>query len=701
MAMTEGGLKRFGAVCTAAALLLGFGSALLADEGMWTYDHVPVKLLKERYGFAPTKEWLDHLRLSSVNMHASASFVSPDGLILTNHHVAVSSAQRLSTPEHNYVQEGFYAKSRADELPIPGLTVRVLQSLEDVTSKVEAAVPAGASAAQAADARQKAMTQIEAACLKETGLQGEVVTLFGGARYELHRYKRYSDVRLVFVPEIQAADFGGDSDNFCYPRYALDMAFLRAYEDGQPAKTPHCLQVNPRGTSDGDLVFASGHPGRTDRMLTLECLRYLRDVEFPDKLARLHHSIDLMDRYSARGPEQARRAKIVLYFLQNSRKSREGELRGLRDPELMAKKEAAEKSLLEALARDPELDRLYAGAWAEIEGAYDWARAHQPELKNKQEMPGGGWGRLASVALTLLRYAEEVKKPDPERLPGYHEAELSDTLQRIESRQPFFKDLEGLLLADALQTLVKDLGPEDPYVKALLAGLGPEQRADQVMAGTRLDDAEFRKALLKDRGKAVASSKDPLLLLARLANPTLRATEKARRDNLDAVEERALTRIAKARFAVYGEEAYPDATGSLRLAFGKVAGYPFATTRVPPFTTFYGLYDRAAGFGNAGEFRLASSEERSRDALDLSTPLNTVCTADITGGNSGSPLVDREGRLVGLVFDGNMQSHPNTFVYSEAEARCVSVDVRGILEALRKLYGAGALADEMLAAGRE
>ena len=671
-----------------------------ADEGMWTYDHVPYKLLKERYSFVPTQEWLDHLRLSSVNIHASASFVTPDGLIVTNHHVALGFVQRLSTPEHNYVRDGFYAKTRAEEIPIPGASIRVLQSIQDVTAKVDAAVKAGSTAAQAAEQRVKVITAIEADCVKATGLEGDVIALFGGARYALYRYKRYHDVRLVFVPELQAAFFGGDYDNFTFPRHDLDMAFLRAYENGQPAKTSNYLKVNPAGAKDGDLVFVSGHPGQTDRQLTLSALEYLRDVSFPERIARTRYAIEILSAYGARGPEQARRARTNLYFLENSRKAREGELRGLRDAELMARKAAQEKALRDAVEKDPELKRLYGGAWDEMSAAYGWARAHQKEILDESEMPGGGYGRLSGTALVMLRYAAEVKKPDAERLHGYHEAEIADTLMRIQSPQPYHKDLEEMVTVDALHVLLKDLGPDDPYVKTILQGRSPEDMAKEIIGATRLDDVAFRKELLKNKGEAVLLCHDPLIELARRADPTLRAAEKAVRDNLTAVQEEALTQIAKAGFAVYGQDAYPDATGTLRLAFGTVAGYPFATTLVPPFTTFYGLYDRAYSFGDQGDFKLTPSEEKGRDKLDLSTKLDLACTADITGGNSGSPLVDRDGRLVGLVFDGNMESHPNAYVYDETEARCVAVDIRGILEALKKLYGADALVEELLAASK-
>lgn len=681
------------AALLAAAIVLAGSIGIWADEGMWTYDHPPLKQIEERYGFKPSQEWLDHLRLSSVDMYASGSFVSPDGLMLTNHHVALFSLQRLSTPEHNYVRDGFYARTQAEEAPIPGMTVKVLVSMEDVTARVLGAAKPGASPAEAKAKQDAETAAIEAECLKKTGLQGDVVSLFGGAKRVLYRYKEYSDVRLVFAPELQAAFFGGDYDNFTYPRYDFDVAFMRAYENGKPAKVGDYLKVNPKGAADGDLVFVSGHPGKTDRLQPFSALVYYRDVTYPHMLERLRHMSDLLTAYSAKGPEEARRARTNLYFIANSLKAREGEYRGLKDPELMQKKVAAEHALRMAVMKDEKLKEKYGSAWDDLESAYAWAKDHENERLYRMGMPGG---RGLGMALTLVRYPVEMAKPDADRLRGFHDAELEDTLRFLKAPSPFHADLEEILLADDLEAIAKAFGPEDPYVKALLQGKTPAEAAKAALAGTRLGDAAFRRELLANKGKAVAKCADPLLDLARRADPFLRETQRAFRDHLDAVEDEGLRRIAEAQFAVYGEDAYPDATGTLRLSFGKVAGYPFATTLVPPFTTFYGLYDRAYSFGNKGDFELAPKEAAGRDKLDLATPFNFVCTADITGGNSGSPVVDREGRLVGLVFDGNMESHPNTFLYDEKEARCVAVDIRGILEGLDKLYGARPLVQEML-----
>ncbi len=553
-----------------------------ADEGMWTYDSVPVRKLQERYGFTPSPQWLEHLRLSSVNMYASASFVSRDGLILTNHHVALGSAQRLSTPDRNLVRDGFCARSVEEEIPVPSLSVRVLVSMEDVTARLEAAVGPGATPAQAQARRAAAAAALSAECRKATGFEGDVVTLYGGAKSFLYRYKEYSDVRLAFIPEMAAAFFGGDDDNFTYPRYDLDMALLRAYENGKPARVEHFFRVNPAGASEGDLVFVSGHPGRTDRLKTYAMLEYYRDVTFPARLARAREVRALLGVYSARGPEEARRARTYLYFVENSLKAGEGEYRGLQDPALMATKLAREKALRDAVAKDPAL-APYAGAWDEVAASLAWAREHEKDRLCKTSLGERG---LAGVAVQLVRYATEAAKPDADRLEGFHEAQLPDLLRRLQAPAPYFRDLDEAMLAFELAKMVQGLGPGDPYVRVVLGGESPEAFAKKVLAGSRLADAAVRAALLKNRGRGVLRSADPLIELARRADPTMRETERLFREKVEAVEEEALTRVAKAGFAVYGGDAYPDATRTLRLAFGAISGYPFARRACPPSPPF-------------------------------------------------------------------------------------------------------------------
>jgi len=676
-------------------LVLSFFSSIKADEGMWTYDSVPVKKIEEKYGFKPTQEFLDHLRLSSVNIYASASFVSNDGLILTNHHVALFAAQRLSTPEHNFVKEGFTAESMEKEIPVPGMSVRVLVSISDVTKEIEDSVKGSATPQEAREKREKKIASLESECFKKEGLKGEVVTLFGGAKYSLYKFKEYKEIKLVMIPELSAAFFGGDYDNFTYPRYDLDFAFFRAYENGKPAKTENFLKVNSEGAKDGDLVFVSGHPHETNRLETLAMLEYKRDYSMPFELEELYNLRTLLKDYSSKGEEQARRARTILYYVENAIKSMEGELKGLKDEKLMAKKRSKEEALKKAVENNPELSKEYLNAWKDLEEAVSWLSKNRNELNYKMRIWLNERG-LMGYALRLVTYAEEIKKPDSERLYGYHDADLEDFVENIKAPYPIYKDLEELMLTFKLEEMAKGLGLDDPFVKKILAGKSPKELAKQLIEGTKLDDPNFRKELADKKGKKVANCKDPLIEFAKMINPTIRETEKLYKNNYEAVEESSLTNIAKAGFAVYGSETYPDGTGTLRLSFGTICGYPQGSTLVPPFTTFYGLLDRAYSFGNKGDFAIPPKISNNIDKIDLKTPLNFVCTADITGGNSGSPVVDKNGKLIGLVFDGNTESHPNTFVYDEYQARCVAVDIRAILEVLKKVYKAEWIVEEML-----
>lgn len=666
-----------------------------ADEGMWTYDAVPVKQIEQKYGFAPSKEFLDHLRLSSVNIYASASFVSPDGLILTNHHVALFAAQRMSTPEKNYVKDGFIAESIEKEVLIPGISVRVLVGIEDVTKEIEESVKKSSTPQEAREQREKKISLLESECLKKEGLKGEVVTLFGGAKYSLYKFKEYKEIKLVMIPELSAAFFGGDYDNFTYPRYDLDFAFLRAYENGHPAKTDFFLKVNPNGIKEGDLVFISGHPHETNRLETLAMLEYKRNILFPSELEKLHKFRNLLVNYSQKGEEESRRARTILYYVENGIKSIEGELKGLKDDNLMEKKRSLEDSLKKAVEPDPDLKKEYLDAVKDLEEAFSWASKNHKDLTFKMRMWLNERGLFGS-AFRIVTYANEIKKPDIERISGYHDADLKDFIENISTSYPIYKDLEELILSFELEEMAKGLGEDDPFVKSLLQGRTPEEMAKYLVEGTKLDDPSFRKSLVEKKAKGVAKCKDPMIEFAKKIAPTIREMEKLHKDKVQAVEEFSLTRIAKAGFSIYGSEVYPDGTGTLRLSYGKVLGYPKGSTIVPPFTTFYGLFDRAYSFGNRGAFALPKEIERSIKKIDLRTPLNFVCTADITGGNSGSPVVDKEGKLVGVVFDGNAESHPNTFVYDEYQARCVCVDIRAIIEVLKKVYNGEWIIKEML-----
>lgn len=683
-------MKRF----FAALMACGLASLAAAEEGMWTFDNPPVKQLQQKYNFTPTQEWLDHLRLSSVRFNdgGSGSFVSATGLVLTNHHVALGQLQKVSSPQKDYVADGFLARTPEEELKCPDLELNVLVSMENVTDRVLAAVKPGMSEKQANDARKAAIAAIEKESMEKTGLRSDVVTLYHGGEYWLYRYKKYTDVRLVFAPEQQIAFYGGDPDNFTYPRYDLDMALFRVYEDGKPVKPQHYLKWNPEGAKDGELVFVSGHPGSTNRLYTLAQLETLRDLSYPMRLEGIERRLGVARAYAARGKEQARQAAGLIFGLENSKKALSGEYKGLKDPQLMQIKAREEKELRDKVAANPEWQKAYGDAWQAIEKAQACFRERAKEYSYRRL---SGY-RLPGVALSIVQLVAEVKKPDGERLDGFHESQLPSLKFRLFSPAPVYPEFEEVLLADGLREALEKLGPEDPFVKAALAGKTPEQVAHEAITGTKLADPDFRKQLVEGGEEAVAASQDPLIALARRVDPILRQERKWYEDTIESVVRTAGEKIGKARFAIYGKDTYPDATFTLRLTYGTVTGYPYNGTIAPSKTTFYGLYDRAASFDYKPPFHLPQRWLDRKDALNLATPLNFVSTCDIIGGNSGSPVVNRQGEIVGLIFDGNIESLVGRFVFDITANRAVAVHTAGMTEALKKVYDAEFLVKELL-----
>lgn len=678
-------------------LCLGLAAALtlpvLADEGMWTFDNPPLKRLKEVYGFEPSQEWLDQVRLASVRFNdgGSGSFVSPDGLMLTNHHVGLNCIQNISTPENDYVSNGFYAGSREKEPACPGYEVNVLMSSEDVTSKVLGAVKPAMSDKEAREARKAVTAQIEKACADKTGQRCDVVTLYQGSEFHLYTYKKYTDVRLVFAPEQQIAFFGGDPDNFTFPRHDLDVCFFRAYENGQPVKPAAHLPWSKEGLKEGDLVFVSGNPGSTSRLRTQAELEAERDVALPWTLKFLKRTLNVLRQYSQRGPEQARRAKPQIFGYENGQKALEGRLTALLDAKAMAAKAEQEKELRAKVAADPALAKSVGDPWAAISAAEKKAVARAAELR----LIGFGGSRLLSIAATLVRYPVEKAKPNEVRFEEFRDSNLASLENRLYSRAPIFEDLEEATLTDRLTLAVEGLGKDHPYLKAVLQGKTPAEVAKGAVAGSKLQDVAARKALIEGGQAAVDASTDPMIALARRIDPFARELRKWGEDELDAVLSRNGEKIAQARWKMLGKTVNPDATFTLRLSYGTVKAYPSEGTMQAPFTTFYGLYDRSASWGNRGAWELPKRYVEKRTALDLATPLNFVSTADIIGGNSGSPTINRKGEFVGIIFDGNIQSLALDYFYTDDKARAVSVDSRGIVEALRKVYEAPALADEL------
>jgi len=663
------------------------------DEGMWTFDNPPLERLKQDHGFSAPQEWFDRLRLSSVRFNdgGSGSFVSPEGLVLTNHHVGLSSIQKLSSEENDYVKNGFLAAARDAELACPDLELNVLRSIEDVTARVAVAVKEGATPKEANDQRKAEIARIEKEESEKTGLRCNVVTLYQGGEYALYRFKKFTDVRLVFAPEQEIAFFGGDPDNFNYPRFDLDMALFRVYEDGRPAATSHFLRWSDAGARAGDLVFVSGHPGSTNRLQTMAQLEYSRDESYPTRLRSFGRRHAVLTRYASAGPEPARRAKRDIFGIENSLKALGGELKGLEDGRLMARKAAAEKELRDFVAKDRRLGAEAGRAWDEIAAATERLKA----LGKRSSFSRFRGARLFSIAGQIVQLTAEVEKPNGERLEEYTDAKLDSLRFSLFSKAPVYADLEETTLADALAEAGDELGASDAFVTAALGGKTPAALAKEVVSGTKLSDPEFRKALVDGGRKAVETSDDPMIRLALRVDPIVREVRKTVEDEVESVLTQAGDRIAKARFAAYGRTMYPDATFTLRLAYGTVKGYEIGGYAIPPHTTFYGLYDRAASFGWRTPFEVPKLWiERQKD-IGLETPFNFVCTADIIGGNSGSPVVNRQGELVGLIFDGNIQSLVSRFVYDDDAARSVSVHSAGMLEALRGIYRADELVREI------
>jgi hypothetical protein len=678
------------------ALLLFTAAPLAADEGMWTFDNPPLARLKEVYGFTPTPAWLDKVRLASVRFNdgGSGSFVSPDGLMITNHHVGMACIQNLSSAETDYVSSGYLTASRDKEPACPGYEVNVLMSTEDVSALVLGAVKPAMSDKEAGEARKAAIASVETECAARTGLRCEVVTLYQGSEFQLYRYKKYTDVRLVFAPEMQAAFFGGDDDNFTFPRHCLDVAFFRAYENGRPVKPAAYLPWSRRGVKEGDLVFVSGNPGSTSRLDTVAELESTRDVDLPAILKAIRRRIALLRAYAARGPEQKRRSQGTLLAHTNAEKAFAGAYAALQDARLMARKAADEKALRDKVAADSTLAREVGDPWSTVAAAQKKADARHEE----SQLVRFRGTRLLEIAGQIVRYAVETKKPNGVRLSEYVDSNLESLRNLLLSPAPIYEDLEEATLADQLQDALQTLGKDHPFVKAALGAKSPAEVAREAVAGTKLASVEARKALLEGGAAAVEASTDSMIALARRIDSPAREVRKFFEDEVTAPITRAGERIARARWKLYGKTLNPDATFTLRLSYGAVKGYPAEGTQVAPFTTFYGLYDRSAAFGNRPPWDLAKRFGERKAAVDLGTSFNFVSTADIIGGNSGSPTIDREGEFVGIIFDGNIESLALDYFYTEEQSRALSVDSRGILEALRKVYEASALADELVQA---
>ena len=659
---------------------------------MWTFDNPPLKQWKERYNFEPSKEWLDRVRLASVKFPgASGVFVSPNGLIATNHHVASGFIERLSSKERDLLKNGFYAKTQADELKVPDGNVSILESYDNVTERVHNAANSGTSDADTAAKRTAEIAAIEKDC--PASLRCEVVSLYSGGEYWLYRFKRYTDVRLVMAPEEQAAFFGGDFDNFVYPRHDLDITFVRVYENDKPASTPNYLKWSATGAPDGEFVVVTGYPGSTARLLTVAQLAYQRDVGNPlqEKVWKTRRKA--LEDYSKRSPEALRQANQGMRSLANSLKRLDGQQNGLLNPRNFARKEAEEKDLRDKLAAKVELNKQYAPAWEAISKAY----SQLPAKANQLAFSSLASSRLATIAQQIVTYHIEAAKPNGQRYPEYRDARLDAFRSSLLSPAPVYPEMEEAALTAWMVEARNLLGNNDPFIKAALGDAEPAEVVGRAVRETKLIDPAARKALLDGGVAAVNASIDPMITLARRVEPVIRALRDWNEKSVTDVETANGTRIAQARFAVYGKNMPPDANSQLRIAYGVVKGYEEDTTLVPYRTTFFGLYDRALSFDEMPPFNMPESIRNARTKLDLSTPLNFVYTADTIGGNSGSPVINRKGEVVGLNFDSNNQKLSNRYWYIEENegSRAVGVHSAGILEALIKIYDATELANEL------
>jgi len=696
-------LRRWRAALAALLLLAAMAPpAALADEGMWTFNNLPRAEIKKRYGFEVTDEWVRRVQSATVRFpNGTGSFVSPEGLVLTNYHIVEDIVGELSTAEKDLAKTGFVARTRDEEIKIPGLALDQLVRIEDVTARVTGAVKQGMSDSAAADARAAEIRRIESDAAKATGLRAEVVTLYQGGLYNLYLYKSYNDVRLVFAPEFQAAFFGGDPDNFNFPRYCLDMALVRVYEGGAPLRPESYFRWSQKGPQENELTFVSGSPGTTQRLYTVAHLEFLRDTGLPLTVRTLESRRDSLKKYMAGGEEQTRRGQNELNYAENFIKVFGGQLEGLRGKELMARKQGAEAALRAYVDSNARTHKEYADAWESVAKAqralagYERDRRMLGGLTLSDYAMSGFNTVLFNYARMLVRLAEEGPKPDAERLPEYTDARRPALEAALYSESPVYDDFEQAKLAASL-TLLRDVyGANHALVKKVLQGKTPEARAAELIKGTKLKDVAYRRELAAGGKKAVDASTDPLVVLARELDAESRAVRKRYEDEVVGVNRTAYGKIARALFEKEGTGLYPDATFTPRLSYGAVKGYVENGKAVRPFTYFAGLYERAAEHQNKFPYNLTPRWVEHKSDVDMKAPFNFVTTNDIIGGNSGSPTFNREMELVGLIFDGNIQSVVGNFYYDESVNRAISVDSRGMLEALRKVYGAKEAADEL------
>ncbi|HKT28467.1 S46 family peptidase [Dyella sp.] len=689
-------MKRMLGVALTGLLVAGSGTAM-ADEGMWTLDHLPVKQMQQRYGFTPSPQWTDLVQHAALRLAegCTGSFVSANGLVMTNHHCANSCLSQLSKGHEDYMSNGYIALKQEDEPKCPDVELNQLETITDVTAQVNAAT-AGKTGADRVKAERAIDSKLEQACVNGDAKtwRCDVVTLYNGGRYALYKYRRYQDVRLVFAPEQSIAFFGGDPDNFNFPRYDLDVTFFRAYVNDKAASTPQFFKFSPTGPKAGEMTFVIGNPGSTQRGIPWVQLAAMRDARLVPFFGLLSELRGVLWQYGRAGAEETKEAQEPRFYIENSIKVFNGWLQTLADETFIEQKKKQDEALRDWMAATPERRAKYGNPWTDL----DRAQTRSKELRARYDMLEGGdgfaerTGELFGYARTLVRAAAERSKPDGERLPPYRDANLPAVQQTVESNAPIYPHYEQTMLSWSLEKLRQVLGADDPTVHEVLGKQSPDQLAQQLVSGSKLADPAVRKQLWDGGEKAIEASNDPLIKLAIQIDPESRQIRKAYEDDVTAPTQKADETIAKARFDRDGMSSYPDATFTLRLSYGKVTGWNENGKPVPPFTYIGGLYERATG---ADPFKLPDSWANAQNKLDANTPMNFVTDNDIIGGNSGSAVIDREGHAVGLIFDGNIHSLGGDFVYDGSNNRAVAVDTAVLLESVRKVYNLPRLADEL------